>query len=102
MHTKLHTGAKPLHIIFDKVDGYIKKYDRTKYLALFHSDEKYERIFDRIKYLFILYIRINSGNDLPLEKMLNMHDVVILIKSIFYKNHNHYYYEKFLEKCLCK
>ena len=34
--------SKPLHIIFDKVDGYIRKYDGTKYLALFHSDENYE------------------------------------------------------------
>ena len=26
-------------LIFDKVDGYIRKYYSTKYLALFHSDE---------------------------------------------------------------
>ena len=36
---------KPLRIIFDKVDGYIRKYDSTKYLASFHSDKKYERMF---------------------------------------------------------
>ena len=34
-------GAKSSHITFVKVDGYIRKYDRTKYLALFHSNEKY-------------------------------------------------------------
>ena len=45
---------KPLSIIFKKVDGYIRKYDSTKYLALFHSDEKYERLFDRIRYLVML------------------------------------------------
>ena len=44
----------PLLIIFDKVEGYIRKYDRTKYLALFHPDEKYERIFDRIRNLITL------------------------------------------------
>ena len=38
-------GAKPLRIIFDEVNGHIRKYDSTKYLGLFHSDEKYERIF---------------------------------------------------------
>ena len=32
---KTSYGEKPLHIIFDKVDGYIIKYDSTKYLALF-------------------------------------------------------------------
>ena len=31
-------GAKPLRVIFDKVDGYIRKYDSTKYLGLFHSN----------------------------------------------------------------
>ena len=29
------------------------KYNVAKYLLLFHSDEKYERIFDRIRYLII-------------------------------------------------
>ena len=32
-------SEKPWHITFNKVEGYIKKYDSTKYLALFHSDE---------------------------------------------------------------
>ena len=51
LHTKLYNGAKPLHIIFNKVDEYIRKYDKvdeyirnydeTKYIALFYSDEKH-------------------------------------------------------------
>ena len=36
-------GAKSLHNIFDKVDECIRKYDKTKYLGLFHFDEKYEK-----------------------------------------------------------
>ena len=28
-----------------------------------------------------------------------MHDVVILNKAVFNKNHNHYYYQVYLEKC---
>ena len=32
-------GAKPSPIIFDKLDGYIRIYDRTKYLPLFHSEK---------------------------------------------------------------
>lgn len=32
--------------IFEKVEENIRKYDETKYLALFHSDKKNERIFD--------------------------------------------------------
>ena len=30
---------------FEKVDGYIRKYDETKDIASFRSNEKYERIF---------------------------------------------------------
>ena len=33
-------SAKPLLVIFDKVDGYIRKYVGTKYLTIFHSDHK--------------------------------------------------------------
>ena len=70
-------GAKPLSIIYGKVnDGYIMKHDGTKYLALQYSDKKYERIFDRIRYLVMLKsnhpdalsyrytrIKINSDDD---------------------------------------
>ena len=42
--------------------------------------------------------KINSDHDLSLEKKLNMHNIVILTKTDFNKNYNHYYYEAFLEK----
>ena len=45
---------KPLRIVFRKVDEYIRNYDWTKYLVLFHSDEKYKRIFARIRCLIML------------------------------------------------
>ena len=38
-------------------------------------------------------IKINSDDDLPSEKLLNMHNVVIFIKSIINKNHNNNYYQ---------
>ena len=41
-------------------------------------------------------IKINSAEDyLPLEKTINLHIVVKIIKSAFNKNHNHYYYQSF-------
>ena len=43
-------GAKPLQIIFDKVNGFVRDYDGIKYLVLFGL-EKYDAIFDRIIYL---------------------------------------------------
>ena len=42
-------ATKHLHFVFDKVDGYIGKYHGTKYLPLFPSDEKYERMFGRTR-----------------------------------------------------
>ena len=35
---------------FDKIDKFIKVYDGTRYLVLFGS-EKYDSIFNRIRYL---------------------------------------------------
>ena len=43
-------GAKPLRIIYNKLDGFVRDYDGTKYLVLFDS-EKYHAIFDRVIYL---------------------------------------------------
>ena len=77
---KTPCGVKPLHIIFANVNGYIRQYDKTRYLSLFHSNEKYKRKFDRIRYLMFksnisdiyshkyMKIKSNSDNDLPLEK----------------------------------
>ena len=42
--------SKPLHLRFDKIDGFIRVHDRTRYLVLFGS-EKDDSIDDRIRYL---------------------------------------------------
>ena len=42
-------GPKHLWIRFDKIDGFIKIYDGSKYLVLLGS-EKYDAIYDRSKY----------------------------------------------------
>ena len=80
----------------------------NKYLALFLSNEKYDKVFDRTRYLIILKsnnsdvdspkcmkIKINSDGDSPLDKTCNVHPVVILTESVFSKNHNYYYYQVF-------
>ena len=73
-------GAKPLRIRSDKVDGFIRVYDWTRYLALF-GPGKYDVIYNRIRYL------------------INQKSGVILTKSVFNKNQNCYYYNIFLGKC---
>ena len=44
-------------------------------------------------------IKIDSDDNLPLEKTLTLHNVFMLIKSVFNKKQNQYYYNVFLEKC---
>ena len=56
--------AKPLHIRFHKIDGFIRVYDGTRYLVLFGS-EKYDFISNRIRYL----IGLKSG-----IKYINSHN----------------------------
>ena len=73
-------GAKPLRVMFDKADGFIRVYDGTRYLVLF-GPEKYDAIYNRVRYLItqksdITYvlshnyvrIKIDSSDSLPLEK----------------------------------
>ena len=43
-------GAKPLRIRSDKVNGFIRVYDETKFLVLL-GHKKYDTIFDNIRYL---------------------------------------------------
>ena len=87
--------------MFEKVNGFIRDYDGTKYLVLFDS-EKYDAIYDRIRYLTdlksnITYvfshnqakIKIDSDDDLPQEKTLILHNAIIFIKSNFNENQNH-------------
>ena len=72
-------GAKPLRVMFDKVDGFIRDSDGTKYLLLF-GPEIHHVIFGRIIYLigskryYICFshnyvkIKLDLDDDLPSEK----------------------------------
>ena len=43
-------GDKPMRIRFDKVNGFTTAYNETRYLVLF-GPEKYDAIYNRIRYL---------------------------------------------------
>ena len=43
-------GAKPLDIRSNKIDGFIRVYDGTRYLILY-GPKKYDTIYNRIRYL---------------------------------------------------
>ena len=93
---------KPLRIWFNNIYGFIRVYDGTRYLVLFGA-EKYYFIYNWISYLIevirgIIYvishnyakIKAYRYNSLPLEKTLTLHDVVILVESVFNKDKNNH------------
>ena len=105
---KTMIGVKTLHIRFDKVHGFIRTCDETRYLF---GPEKYDAIYNRITYLISQKSGIthvishnyarnerDSHGSLPLGKTLTLHNVIILIKSVFNKDQNYYYYSIFFEK----
>ena len=103
-------NSQPLRIRFEKIDGFVIVCDRTRYLVLFGS-EKYDHIYNTIRYLIsvkrdvtniISYnfgkIKVYSYDSLPLEKIITFYNVIILIKSVWNKDKNNYYYHIFLRK----
>ena len=89
---KIFISSKPFGIKFDKIDGIIKTYDGTRYLALFGTkkiDAIYNRFIYRISikssiiYIFSNYfekIKFHSYDSLPIEVTKSL-----LLKDIFRK-----------------
>ena len=103
-------GTKPLCIRFNRIYGFIRVYDGTRYLLLFES-EKYDLIYYRIRYLIgvesgIMYVVSDSDakiivgpcDCLSLQKTLTLNNVLIVI--LFDKGKNNYHSNIFLEKGL--
>ena len=93
---------KFVHIRFNKIDGFVRVYDRTRCLVLF-GPKKYDDIYDRIRHVVglisgITYaffrkdakVKNDSYNSLPLEETLILHNVIVHIKSKFNKDQNLY------------
>ena len=111
---KTLTDANALSINFDKIDGFTRVYDWTRYSVLFGA-KIYNFIYSMIRYL----IEIKSGianifyhnyveiiiylcNTLPLDETLTFQDVIIIFTLSFNKYKNNYYCNIFLEKCSYK
>ena len=75
---------KPFRIRFHKIDGCIRIYDGTRYLALFDSG-KYDAIYDRIRYLispksgityifshYFVKIEVDFYDSGPIEKKIDL------------------------------
>ena len=76
------------------VEKYTKLWDEIKYhIQTVNADRsgKYEKDYMKIKF--------NSDEDLPLNKMLKLHMLTIILRSVFEEDGN-YYSQVFLDECL--
>ena len=102
--------TKPFRVWFNKIHGFIKIYDVTRYLVIL-GPSWFDEICNSFKYLInekkgiadsisynLAIIRLDSYNSFPIEKILSFHNVIILVKSIVNKNKSEHYYSMFLEK----
>ena len=117
-------SVNPLHLIFRYVNGYFKKEEinGNKYLTQVPTNEgrekikKYEELWIKIRDLIrsvtknsddydydekYIKIKLNSDDELPLNKTVEIPTVAIVVRAIFLEN-NKYYPQVFLDECLFK
>ena len=110
-------SLNPLYLIIDKIIGHIKKNNGNKYLV-FDSDDKnkevlkkYNEFWDGIKnetwkaWKASEYdkdfkkIKFNSDDNLPLNKTLKLHNMTLVIRSVFEED-GKFYPQVYLYECL--
>ena len=103
-------NVNPLYLMIGEVDGYVEENNGNKYLT-FASTEKnkkvlqmYIKLWDEIKYHIqtinadksgehekeYVKIKFNSDHDLPLNKILNLHMLTIIVRSVFGEDCKYY------------
>ena len=101
-HVKINS-VNLLYLIIGKVDGYIEENNGNKHLPLTSTDknkkvlEKYIKLWDEIKYHIqtinagkfseygkdYMEIKFISDDDLLLNKILKLHMLAIIVRSVF-------------------
>ena len=114
-------SVNPLYVIIAKADGYIEVNNGNKYLVFTCKDgnkellTKFTKLWDEIKYLIetinggkkgeyekdFMKIRFELDDNLPLNKILKLHMLTVIVRSVFEED-GKYYPQVFLHKCLCK
>ena len=92
-----------MRVRFDEIGRFIRVYDGTRCLLLFGA-KKYDSINNMIRYILgvksgitdvishnYAKIKVDSYQSSTLEKTLTVHNVIILIKSVFNIDKNNYY-----------
>ena len=98
-----------LYLIINKVNGYFEEINGNKYLTLVPTNEskeiikKYEELWSKIRNLIwsitkksdddnekYMKIKFNSVDDLPLNKTIEIHYVIIVARAVFNENKKYY------------
>ena len=111
-------SVNPLHLIIDKVDGCIEEENVNKYLTLVFTDKnkeiltKYTELQDGIKNEIVttnsgkpgeygqdfIKIKFDSDDSLPLSKTLKLHNMTIIVRSVF-EEEGQFYPQIYLDEC---
>ena len=107
-----------LYLMFNRISGYFEEINGNKYLTLVATKEseekikKYKELWIKIRDLIrsvtkksddydekYMKIKLDSDDELPLNKTVEIPIMVIVVRAIFYEN-NKYYPQVFLDECL--
>ena len=102
-------SVNPLYLIFNKANGYFEKIKESKYLMLVPSNEskekikKYEELWSKVRNLIrsitkkldgydekYMKIKFNSGDELPLNKTIEIPTMTIVVRAVFHENNKYY------------
>ena len=112
-------SVNSLYLISGDVDGYIEESNGSRYLTFSYTNknkkalEKYTKLLDEIKYHIqtinaskfgeydkdYMKIKFISDDDLPLNKILKLHTLTIIVRSVFEED-GKYYPPIVLDECL--
>ena len=102
-------NVNPLYLIVGEVDGYIEEKNGNKYSIFASTDKnkevlkKYTELWNRIKNSIkaiddnpgeygrdFMKIRFESDDNLALKKTLKLHNLTVIVRSIFEENGKYY------------
>ena len=112
-------SVNPLQLIVNKGDRHFEEKNGNKYLIIDSADKnkevliKYTKLWDGIKNEIVtinggkpdeygkdfMRIKFNSDDNLPLNKTMKLHNMTIIIRSVFEED-GKFYPQIFLDECL--
>ena len=113
-------SVNPSYLIFNKENDYFEEINGSKYLTLNPTKEskekikKYKELWSKINDLIrsitknsndydekYMKIKLDSDEEFPLNKRIEIPSMIIVVRAIFYENNN-YFPQVFLDEYLYK